>query len=462
MARRSMALMQKTASSLLLVGSSLVAVVLAELALRALTPQQYYVYPPGLARTFRPVPDVMPGVTGDSRFTINDVGIRGPQFADTDAVRILAVGGSTTECLYLDQAEAWPQVLQDLLNRGQPNVWVGNVGKSGHDARHHLLQVEHLLDQYPRIDVVLLLVGVNDLRFWLNSFDDADRAASRYVIDDTVWDEAFMVRPGRTVAFVQRGEVQRWQCVTCGEPFYKQTEIWRRLRVIKRAYTAPPTPAIFQDESGQIYLTARQRRMEASKEARLPNLTRGLAAYTAYLERISDVVERQGAQLVLITQPFLWTTAQHTAHERLLFMGGPIAEHPRTDGEVYYATEALAEGMAHYNAALLRLCAARQLPCLDLAARIPKDTHHFYDDVHFNEAGAAKVAQVLADHLFSLIRSRLSVRSDREKVQIPHMRGKRPSAAIVRALGRRAGEGVFHPAGRCRDKIDCGTRSPNR
>ena len=61
--------------------------------------------------------------------------------------------------------------LTDMLNaeRPKPDIWVGNVGKSGHDTRHNRLQVEKLLDQYPRIDMVVLLEGVNDMRFWLNS-----------------------------------------------------------------------------------------------------------------------------------------------------------------------------------------------------------------------------------------------------------------------------------------------------
>ncbi len=40
---------------------------------------------------------------------------------------------------------------------------MGNVGKSGHTSDHHVLQVRHLLAQYPHIDVVTVLVGVNDM-----------------------------------------------------------------------------------------------------------------------------------------------------------------------------------------------------------------------------------------------------------------------------------------------------------
>ncbi len=162
----------------LILVSVAIALVSGELVLRAMTPDEYYVFPPGLERTFRPVPDTMPGVNGNSRFIINEDGIRGPKFSDEDAFRILVVGGSTTECLYLDQTETWTQLLQDMLNAQRPgsHIWVGSVGKSGLDTRHNRLQVERLLGQYDRIDLVVLLEGVNDMRYWLNSHGDDDLA----------------------------------------------------------------------------------------------------------------------------------------------------------------------------------------------------------------------------------------------------------------------------------------------
>jgi lysophospholipase L1-like esterase len=380
------------------------ALVLGELGLRALTPDKYYVFPPGLQRTFKPLPDTMPGISGDSRFSINEDGVRGPSFSDEDAFRILAVGGSTTECLYLDQAEAWPQVLQDMLNAGRqrPDIWVGNVGKSGHDTRHNRLQVERLLDQYPRIDVVVLLEGVNDMRFWLNSFDNEALAAERYVTNETVLDQAFATRPGRTVEFVRRGDEQGWHCVSCDEPFYKRTEVWRRLRTAKRAYFGSGEEVIVQDEAGDIYITQRRRRRDAVKEERLPDLARGRAAYARNLEGIIDAAQSRGTRVVFMTQPSIWRDDLPAEHDALLFMGGPIGGDfydTAQKREAYYSVGVLADAMKQYNDEMLRVCESRGVPCLDLASQIPKDTSSLYDDVHFNEAGASKVARALADFL---------------------------------------------------------------
>jgi len=52
-----------------------------------------------------------------------------------------------------------------------------------------------------------------------------------------------------------------------------------------------------------------------------------------------------------------------------------------------------------YNKATLRVCEERGIHCLDLASALPKDDSVFYDDVHFNESGAGKIANILAQYL---------------------------------------------------------------
>ena len=102
-------------------------------------------------------------LSGASRFSTNARGLRGDEWSSGDSYRILAIGGSTTESLYLDDREAWPRLLQDRLNaaRGGSEVWVGNAGKSGLSSRHHVIQVMRLLEQHP-VDAVVVLAGVND------------------------------------------------------------------------------------------------------------------------------------------------------------------------------------------------------------------------------------------------------------------------------------------------------------
>jgi hypothetical protein len=147
----------------LLLASSAMGVLGAEAAFRIFLPGTpgYYVLAPGTDRTFRPSPELMRGVSGPARYRVNEFGIRGPLFGnDGSEYRVLAVGGSTTECAYLDEDEVWTAQLAAALvqnNAGLP-LWVGNVGRSGTTSRDHAVQVKYLLRQYPRIDMVLVLV----------------------------------------------------------------------------------------------------------------------------------------------------------------------------------------------------------------------------------------------------------------------------------------------------------------
>ena len=52
--------------------------------------------------------------------------------------------------------------------------------------------------------------------------------------------------------------------------------------------------------------------------------------------------------------------------------------------------------MAAYNRRLVEVCGATGTECVDLVAQIEPSTASFYDDCHFNDAGAQRVGQIVA------------------------------------------------------------------
>jgi len=58
--------------------------------------------------------------------------------------------------------------------------------------------------------------------------------------------------------------------------------------------------------------------------------------------------------------------------------------------------------MDQYNAALLDTCAKRGVPCVDLVP-LNGNPEWFYDDCHFTEAGAVRVAGRIAPALADLL-----------------------------------------------------------
>ncbi len=345
----------------------------AELLLRWRAPAEWAVWPPDLQVTFTPSPELMPGIEGESRFTINERGFRAdPLTADRDPV-LLALGGSTTECAYLDDREAWPRLLQDRLAARHPRVWVGNAGRSGLDTRHHVVQMEKLLPQLPELDLVILLVGLNDLHHRL--FRDT---RYRPIPVDRLASNRFILRR----AFAQR-------------PGEARSRSFLGARVVELIAPADPD-GVLQERVGAAYAVQRAGRRDAlALRDALPDLSTGLEAYRRNLLQILAIARAHGVRVVFGTQPSIWRPDLSERERALLWLGGIGREERRE----YYSVEALAEGMARYNDVLRNVCRGQRVECVDLAATLPRDTTAYYDDVHFNEGGARAVADAFAARL---------------------------------------------------------------
>lgn len=364
--------------------SLLLSLGLVEAGLRLYLPpaDKYFVRHPNIHSIFKPYPGVMPGISGESHFITNAEGIRGAELPAGAYYRILAFGGSTTECLYLDQSEAWPQVVQDRLNQSQQSlpVWVGNVGKSGNTSREHILQFQHLLAQYPNLDTALLLVGGNDLNLRLAR---GDGYTPDYLADPgmlpLLMGNAFRVLPKYNPNI----------------PNYEQSGIGRLVETFQPAPLSTQITPDFEveDSAGKVYNKRRQERKNAPIVAALPDLTSGLGEYSRNLNQIIDQAQAHRVRLILLTQPSMYRSDLSQTEQDLLWFGWSSGR------KFYYSAEAMAQGMALYNQKLLEVCQQRQVECLDMASALPKDTTVFYDDLHFNESGAAQVAEIVADYL---------------------------------------------------------------
>lgn len=371
----------------ILIGLLLSAVLVCaiEILLTVFTPHAYYVWLPNLRSVFRPDPAVTPGVGGEKQFSINSEGLRGEEFSPEQSYRLLAIGGSTTECLILDDSEAWPYLVQQMVNAQQSHLklWVGNAGKSGHNTRHHILQVQRLLAQYERIDVILLLTGINDLTLRLR--EDTGYVPYAEVSDDVrlqVVQMAFAMFPS-------------WESVG---PFYKRSELWRRLKLLKEKLLSP-WAAYMQDERGGNLVRWRANRSQATEVIdALPDLDSALREYSDNLRMIVQSAKERRTRVILMTQPVLWEPGLPDDLAKLLWLGG-IGDFQAAPGSRYYSVDALSRMMAAYNQTLMGLCRQEEVECIDLASQLPHSSAAFYDDVHFNEQGSRKVANIVSRHL---------------------------------------------------------------
>jgi lysophospholipase L1-like esterase len=375
---------------LLLCSSVAVAFLLGETAFRFAVPKGYYIWPPGLQKVFMPSEDIMPGISGPSRFIANSLGIRGDEFGASDAYRILTIGGSTTECLYLDQSETWPLLLQNYLNGTvvYHNVWVGNAGMSGKTTRHHITAMKYLPLVDMRIDMIIVLIGVNDFMTRL--------------AQDEQYDQNFSTKPGIDQILVNEtfyGGSLDWDA-----PFFKKTAVWYIANKAKSMVAGKLRgdnlePHNVQEELGKTYVRLRQHRQHAIEiRNELPDLSLAIEEYKRNVHTMIDIAQERSIRLLFVTQPTMWKSDLPDELERLLWLGG-VGDFMRQTNRPYYSAQALDKGMKAYNEALLKVCELRHVECFDLSSLLEKDVTVFYDDVHFNESGARKVATALAQYM---------------------------------------------------------------
>lgn len=385
----------------LIIVSILLSLFIAEVLLRWLYPDssKYYVWQPNLQHTFTPDSTILYGISGKKKFTINERGLRGELFVknvdgeDSNGSAImpgmegypynrLFLGGSTTECLYLDNHETWWYLWDSLGPYDWPEVSSASLGKSGITSRELYLHLKYIVPQLPDVNEVVIMPGLNDLmkRLSKDSLYDANFEFTPEVEDSLV----------RTIFLHKsRKTEQNW---------WRRTALFQLVQGFYHAFKPGGVEWMEQDDNGKSLKQWRLHRTKASEiRESLPDMTAALKEYERNLELIREEAHRQHVALYFITQPTIYKDTMNAFENSLLWMGG-IGAYQKEPDHVYYSAKALKQGMDMYNDVLLDFCNKHDIICADAASEIPRNTSIFYDDCHFNENGA----RVFADYLYKL------------------------------------------------------------
>jgi lysophospholipase L1-like esterase len=307
-------------------------------------------------------PAPFPGRTVDTWFRTNELGLRGPSMASADhSYKVLAIGGSTTECFHLDDEQAWPaRLMARLAGFDGKHPWVQNVGLSGHGATEHLLMLQHH-QLVASSDLILILVGVNDLSAALA----ADGQPSQPALD---WQAAqeFATHP----RYVQLAsyKLAKYLIVRQSRSYDNGLALYERLRVQRRA-----APLVT-----------------------LPALAIGGGEYRDRIRRLAAECRRRGKRCVFMSQPSLWRADLEAGEEASLWLGwiGSV-DSPRG----YASSADLERAMHAFNDVLLKTARSEGVEAFDLAAAIPRTSQVFFDDTHYTAYGAELVADAVAGYL---------------------------------------------------------------
>lgn len=302
----------------------------------------------------------------------NKWGMRGdkiPPQEDWDKrTTVVTIGGSTTHDYYLSDDKTWSAQLQTLLRQINPDIIVQNAGISGHSTRGHLLMMKTVIPEI-KPDVVILLVGINDLGLSLNEElllfgGPAGKDNVRY----------YLFTRSKTLQFFNTW----WQVLV------------NKNRIIKETQFSYPNGYPIRQISGSTPLPD-------SLETMLPSLKE----FKDNIAGIIDAAKREGVKIVFLTQPMLFddTAYWDRIEGRSYWMG---KQKYRISASTYWKM------LKVFNDNLIKICKSEDVLCFDLASVVPHEQKYFYDDVHYNDAGA----ELTAKKVFNFMKNKNIIRRE--------------------------------------------------
>lgn len=266
--------------------------------------------------------------------------------------RVVFLGGSTTECSWLQETNRWPFLAGEALARRSHDVCTINSGVSGNNSLHGLdLLLNKVVPLQPR--VVVFMEGINELTTLLNA--------------GTYWNDNVMRSPLVTVD--RRPSTRQ----LIGAPV-------RDLFPHLHALGGRAASRILDTQITDEFASARGRKLELDAHKITTEFEKSLRCFIA-------ICRAHGIRPVLMTQ------ASRILPEPDEFIRRTVAEKLRVDFQIAWADYAAA--YAAINDTTRRVAAAELVTLVDLDQLIPKERRFLYDPVHYTEDGARVAADVI-------------------------------------------------------------------
>jgi hypothetical protein len=310
------------------------------------------------------------GITGFQRFTTDEKGFRITKAVDYDddsTFRIFAVGGSTTKQAYLGDLNTWTHLLQESLPPvANAKIEVINTGLHGLMAINHLATMKETLKFNP--DVYLIMVGGND---WVY-YQHLEHLTFSVSLEDYSLRKTLLGRAiERIEAAIERFIAKRTDAT--------ESEL---IDDMQRAVGSEASEVV----DPQLLIRGSLYRKE--KLTFMPRNVR--KEYAAVLSEIVDLCQRNSVICVFVTQATGYKQGISSEFKQSFGM---------TSTDKHKRTTLTFDSMVHladlYNRYLIEFTAERNVPLCDLDAVLDPSFENYYDEMHFNEQGARRVAEYL-------------------------------------------------------------------
>lgn len=276
------------------------------------------------------------------KWRLNSLGYRGPEPRE-DALRVVCIGASETFGLHEPENGEWPRQLERAL-QARPElprpVTVINAAYPGSNLRTHIHQAPQILRK-ARPDLAIVYTS--------------------------------------PAAYIDSSSYQ----VLKAAPLPRlQSRLAEKARELRRKLV--PHSLMTPLRRMSIAIALRGREDSVTSQIRPENAD----LFTADLNQLLDLYQAHGVPVLLVTHATYFGLQARPEDQPLL-----------TAWRLFYPTlreEGFTGMEAQLNERMRRVAAARGVPLVDAAARMPAGPAYFSDFVHFTAAGAAEMGRIVA------------------------------------------------------------------
>jgi hypothetical protein len=342
--------------------------VLCEVALRIFWPNYYvmsaenaYIHHPHVHLAFRNIDELYAEAPNPVEFRTSAMSFvensRTRHIAEADLLQTpaLALGGSTTECVTVQEDYRWT----DLLD--MPTL---NYGKSSLYSYHTYFNLVHLLEvKQMRPKYIFVMDGINNLSRYVKQGEDAfDVDDAGRTITNNVW-KTFIAQHVYTASFLQR-----------------LPKMWNLIRAYRNNVARNHGQPTVGQEGFHAWLVEHDGRMQAMLQ-------------TIY-GQMNEVAVRYGAQLVVLTQPHAYTDSYTP------YRGEDFRVFPVIDGKRLDATQSR-QLMTQFNALTIDAAKSIKAPVIDVAKCFANVdvSDLLYDAWHYTQKGSVFFSKCVNAHV---------------------------------------------------------------
>jgi lysophospholipase L1-like esterase len=360
---------------LLMMGGIVVSLLLLELLLHFYNPFQARIKGNRIVlvtnKTYHIKNNTIKSLDREVTVTKNSLGFRGanPPADFANRLTLVTIGGSTTQCFFLNDDQTWTARLGQRLEGPLEPFWINNAGLDGHSTYGHLVLLQdYIVPLRPK--VALFLVGANDV---------AASALSDFDVEN--------VRDGlqftSTRAFIKS--------------LSAYSEVVSLFLNMYRSLTAYQAGLIHSqlDLTRQGYLDVPE---EQQKQFIAKHTGKFLQDYRGRLQRIVEICRSAGIEPVFVTQPLLagFGTDDVTGVD----LARIRTEGPEQSGKMYW------DLLEAYNDMTRQVGRENGILVIDLARELPKTSRYFYDFLHFTPQGADAIAAIIDKSLCPMLQTK--------------------------------------------------------